>query len=65
MRWGPPPEAHHCPPRLPSQILLALKRANLDRKIGRSNVHVNLADAVAQATLLVQERQKTEGIDTV
>lgn len=54
------------PPFFPAaQVQLALKRAHLDRKIGRSNIHVNLADAVAQAASIVQDRQKEEGVDTV
>ncbi|KAL4859014.1 Proton/sulfate cotransporter 2 [Chlorella vulgaris] len=40
------------------QVLVSLKRAHLDRKIGRSNLHVGMADAVAQAVFLVKEHQK-------
>jgi sulfate transporter 4 len=47
------------------QVLVALKRARLDRKIGRSNIHVNMADAVGQAAFLVQGRTKADVEDSV
>ncbi|EFN58438.1 hypothetical protein CHLNCDRAFT_19800, partial [Chlorella variabilis] len=47
------------------QVLLALKRASLDRKIGRQNIHVNMADAVAHAAALAQAHNKTEPVEAV
>ena len=47
------------------QALLALKRAHLDRKIGRGNIHVNMADAVAHASNLVATQRRLEAVEGV
>lgn len=40
------------------QVLLALKRAHLTRKIGRANIHIAVADAVARASQLAAQAEK-------
>ena len=47
------------------QVLLSLKRANLDHKIGASNIFVHMADAVARAQAVAQAVQKVEAADQV
>ena len=44
-----------------AQVLLALMRAHLDHKIGRQNIRVDIADAIGQATYLVEGR-RTEAV---
>lgn len=47
----------------PSQrVLLALKRAHLDRKIGRANIHVHMADAVVRARSIADAKLKQETV---
>lgn len=52
-------------PPSPPQTLLALKRANLQRKIGKGNIHVNVGDAVERAEQLVQRQMTVEAVDGV
>ncbi|KAI7843852.1 hypothetical protein COHA_002403 [Chlorella ohadii] len=46
-------------------VLVQLKRAHLVRKIGRANIHINVADAVNQATSLAATQRKLETVDNV
>ncbi|PRW56212.1 sulfate transporter [Chlorella sorokiniana] len=46
-------------------VLVQLKRAALVRKIGRANIHINVADAVNQATSLAATQRKLETVDNV
>ncbi len=50
----------------PSQrVLLSLKRAHLDRKIGRPNIHVHMADAVVRARAVADSKLKQETVEGV
>ncbi|KAL4457420.1 hypothetical protein ABPG75_012285 [Micractinium tetrahymenae] len=47
----------------PSQrVLLSLKRAHLDRKIGRANINVHMADAVVRARAIADAKLKQETV---
>lgn len=61
----PAPPPHPTPPTPLEQVLLSLKRAHLIRKIGRANIHINVADAVARATSLAQQQEKEKNVEGV
>jgi len=47
------------------QVLLALKRAHLDRKLNPRNIHVHVADAVVRAQALVDAAVRKENVEGV
>lgn len=61
----PPHQRRPCRPRPSPQVLLAFRRAKLDRKLGRANIHLTMARAVEVGASLAATQHKIETVEGV